>query len=311
MAVPFHKPPISVQDMIAQIQARGIIVDVDHAKELFTFKNYYRYLPYIKLETGSTEAPKAVDLRYIERRYRFDKKLRNLLLDSTESIENFARHDITEYFRISGRSFYDFLNPQNAALGTFGPNDLITKVNKTFTESDNEGIVFHKKKHGCVLENIPVWVLVEALEFGTTLWIIETIERDESSNRSRLFYNHLRNKYGIEYSSYHSCLKSTKALRNACAHGCRLYKSSLNAHKPKYPLSWMLTGVHGERLTSQNTKGLYRSLIGLKSFYKYRQESWLEFVVSLYDHFEANKGIVAYEDYHLHTNWVAVLLDGW
>ena len=74
------KPPFSIENILGKIRARNIDVsDEQHATSLFTFKNYYRYLPYIKLKTSNPNAPQQLSFENIERRYAFDKKLRQIL----------------------------------------------------------------------------------------------------------------------------------------------------------------------------------------------------------------------------------------
>jgi len=308
----FSKPHFTVPEMIVKLKSKGIDVDNSHAKELLEFKNYYRFIPYVKLQTLSAEVPSCIDFKYIERRYKFDKKLRILMFEATESIENFVRNDITEYFRVSGQNFYsDFLNPSSQPIESFNSNGIVAKLNKSFVSSDFDGLVFHKRSHGCTLENIPVWVLVEALEFGTTIWLVDEIKKFDDLKKTRYLLNITSNKYDITVNEYITCLKSCKALRNMCAHGNRLYKHKLNRHKPKYPSRWPFVDLSNNNITPDNTDGLYRKLVGFKAFYKNKQEYWFDFLILIQDHFEANKDLVSYADYHFPPDWERVLLDIW
>jgi len=312
MTIKFETTYISVPEMIVKIENKGIKVDYEHANKLLEFKNYYRILPYFKLKTTSTKAPKNIDFKYIERRYKFDKRLRSIMLEATESIENFVKNDITEYFRVSKTDFYsDFLNSSNSPIADFAKNTLQGKLYNEFNRSSCEGLYLHRTKHGCTFENIPIWVLVESLEFGTTIWLIQEIDRYANRNKSRAFYNIIKNKYDINPSEYITCLNSSKSLRNMCAHGNRLYKSSINLHKPRVPKNWPLVNNSGNMVTADNTQGLYRKLIGLKVFYKNRQDYWIEFIITIFEHFESNQDLVSYDDYHFSSDFYKVLLDLW
>lgn len=298
--------------MIYKLESRGIVVDHSYAHQLFKYKNYYRFLPYIKYPTCSANAPSSLDLFYIEKRYKFDKKLRSLLFESTESIENFARHDVAEYFRTTGFHFYnDFLNPSNVPISTFPTTSLIVKIDKIFNKGNSEALIYYKTTHFCTIQTIPLWVLLEELDFGTTIWLIQELKKFDDSTSARNLIQLINLKYGLTFTVYISCLKSSKALRNYCAHGSRLYKSHLNADKPKFPTIWRLFDSHGNCLDSTNTVGLYRKMIGLKVFYKNRQDIWIEFLLTLMYHFDENPDVACYEDYYFHANWENILADSW
>lgn len=314
MVISSNKNYSDIPTIINKIKSHGIKVDntkdESYITNLFSFKNYYRFTPYIKLKTSNPNAPIHLTIEHIEERYKFDKKLRYLLLESTESIENFARNDITEYFETQNIHFYrDFLQPKfnsgNLPIKDLPKNNLLSKLHEAFDKSDFAGLAHFKSTLKCTLENIPVWVFLESLEFGTILWIIDEIKNHEEQNKQRNLINLIKNKYNLNITVYISGLKSCKALRNHCAHGCRLYKSQLNSYKPKFP----------DKINNidyiKNSKGLYRKLIGLKIFYENRQELWFDFIVQINDHFNLNikKSIISFNDYDIPLDFNNTILD--
>lgn len=299
MTTPLNKTAISVLDMINKIKGRGILCDDVYLKNLFTFINYYRFLPYIKHQLKHYSNSQPIDFSQIENCYKFDKKLRGLLSESTESVENFIRNDLTEYFRSKNQHFYtDFLKSNYLHIPS-DQNTLLKDIEKTFQKTPNDGVNHYKKKYSCTIDTIPLWVLVEALDFGQSIWFVKEINKYDQTG----FRTYIHIKYNILPSEYLTCANSTRDLRNVCAHGNRLYLNTLNGHKPKFPSSWNFINPQGNPLTTENTLGLYRKLLGIMFFYKNRPDAWFDFIENIHQHFENNKGIISYADYYMTSEW--------
>lgn len=308
----FNKPPINIQNIILKIIQYGItITDQNEVIELFKFVNYYRVLPYIKIKPNHYASSQHQTFTNIKKLYIADKKLRGLLCSSTESIENFIRHDITEYFTSSNKNFFtDFLQPHiGDVVDSSGNKTLYGDLKKTFDNTKNQSVLYYKENYHCDFSEIPIWVLLESLDFGQIIWFITEIFKFDNNTNNFTLENIIWSKYNLKPKVYKASARCTKDLRNTCAHGIRLYANTLRTQKPNFP--WQITDIDGTILTPTTTTGLYCKLLGLKCFYKKRQDPWFDFIFSLNEYFEENKSLLSTSDYFFKENWQTILLDTW
>lgn len=301
-----NKPAFTPEQIIRKIRSRGISNSADQdIKDLFFFINYYRFLPYIKLLTSKKST---TNFEEIKKCYWLDKKLRVLLLSITESIENFIKNDITKYFISQNTNFYTFFRNNPKPHHPHHPlkKQLYEKLDDKFQKGLNDSLNHYKTEYNCNINNIPIWVFIELLDFGDCLWIIDEINRLDHSTFSKI----INDKYGsgVTYNIYKTCAESTKDLRNHCAHGNRLYMQKLERHRPAFPC-WNMKNTQQQPLSANNTSGLYRKLISLMCFFKNRQLAWLETVIAIHDYFEDGKNVISADDYSMPQDWETVLLD--
>lgn len=153
--------------------------------------------------------------------YLFDKKLRSLMIDAIERIEIYVRNNISHIIGQQdpmGHENKDFIDPK--MLKDFyieGKKrnkweEWLETKNKKLSKNREDCIVWHRKKH----RQIPIWVAIEAWDFGTMSVYYEIIKNSYQNRISRNF--EIKNPKILK-----GWLKEINTLRNRCAHHTRIW----------------------------------------------------------------------------------------
>lgn len=158
--------------------------------------------------------------------YRFDEQLRELTLRHLLHLERHIRSALSyafcEYF---GDSQAAYVSPQNYDISTAAKkkeiNTLIEKFLKPLINRPTQYpyIEHHKAKH----QNVPLWVLVNALTFGTISKLYKYSKPQIQSSVSKEFE-------GINESQLRQMLEVLTDFRNVCAHNDRLFTHRCAKH---------------------------------------------------------------------------------
>jgi abortive infection bacteriophage resistance protein len=247
MLIPYDKPFLSIDDQIAKLKQRGLIItNADKAKEYLERIGYYRLSGYWhplrkssitqtsdgKLNTKIHDVFKDNANFYdVIRLYVFDKKLRLLFLDALERIEIALRVDIALLLGKIDRFAYknlsllhgNFVKKKNIITGKTAYEDWLHNFKKVFNQSKDDFIIHYKKTYD---GDLPIWIAVELWEFGTLSKFLSGMRHQD--------IDIIAKKYGIMRPELlTSWIKSMSLLRNICAHHGRLWNRSLS-NIPKY-----------------------------------------------------------------------------
>lgn len=164
--------------------------------------------------------------------YRFDEQLRELTLRYLLQIERHIRSAYSYAFcNQFGESQSSYLNAQNYNLmGRFNPHEvqkLITRHLQPFLSrpTDYPYIEHHKQIHG----NVPLWVLVNALTFGT-------LSKMYALSQSKIQAAISKEFTGIREKQLGAILDVLTKFRNVCAHNERLFSYNTKNDIPDMPL---------------------------------------------------------------------------
>ncbi|MDV6316249.1 Abi family protein [Idiomarina sp. HP20-50] len=158
--------------------------------------------------------------------YKFDKRLRLLLLDAIERIEIHLRTIIAHELGRQDPLAYQkqkFINPselKNYYKGGRVRNSWIewsTRQQSELSRSKEDCILWHTRNE----KNLPIWVAVEAWSFGTVSKYFELLKGS--------YQNKVAAKLGVSNSSLLvRWLQDLNTLRNRCAHHTRVWNQSQN-----------------------------------------------------------------------------------
>lgn len=158
--------------------------------------------------------------------YKFDKRLRLLLLDAIERIEIQLRtiiaHELGRKDPITHLN-QEFINPKflnNYTKNNKGERNKwfkwIKKQTSEVLRSAEDYVRWYKEKG----EELPIWVAVETWSFGTTSKYFELLKKSHQ--------NEIAKKMGVSNSSiFVRWLQELNTLRNKCAHHTRVWNQSL------------------------------------------------------------------------------------
>lgn len=234
--LPLHKPLLTVEQQIVHMKSKGITFELcseaDAAVYLREYNNYLRTASYRKLFPVHPEGSRIglyvnLDFAYLKELSSLGRKLRDALLGIAVDVEHFAKIELLDRMVDEGEDGYgvvaDFLRMRPRVVSGLRARAKFGERHDTYSGD----LIAH------YLECMPVWVLLEVVDFGGFIdfWLFCANRWDDAGMRQ-----------------IHYILKSVKALRNACAHNSlviqgldaytlpanyptnRLISDSLNSH---------------------------------------------------------------------------------
>lgn len=227
--IPFTKPPLSIDQMVAQLQARGLeISDLDDAKRCLRYIGYYRLSGYaLPFQMKGSRTPHefiaGTSFADILDQYIFDRELRLLLMDAIERIEVAVRSIISDTMsRQYGSHWY---MDKVHFLGVFDHDGLIDTVKREtgFDRSDKtRQHQFTKHYYGRYdVPELPAsWMVAEVLSLGTWSSIFARVAKRKDQKQ-------IADAFGLPVEVMTSWLHSLTYLRNLCAHHARVWNRTL------------------------------------------------------------------------------------
>lgn len=208
------KPFKTIKEQIDLLKSRGLIIDDEvFAEYILTNINYYRFSAYTLSYKSGDKFYSGITFENIYSLYLFDKKLRLLLLEVLENIEIAFRTHIA-YFHASTYGELGYKNPDNfKELMIY--NKFIATLKAEIGQSKEIFIRDHKERN----KEIPFWVAIEVLTFGSISKLFNNLLIPEKKEISKI--------YKRPYSYISSWLYSLSSLRNICAHYGRIYNRKL------------------------------------------------------------------------------------
>ena len=269
----YEKPYKTPEEQADLLISRGLICDKTSLISRLTWINYYRFsgylYPFRKPETD--DFIQGTTFEKVWRRYCFDRKLRLLMLDGIARIEVGIKASIVLLFTQKHGPF-GYLEKAN--LPGITENDyklLLDTMQKDAGKSREQFVRAFFDKYGDVHSDLPLWMAVELMTFGTMLKFYEGMNSDMQAELADKFQQHQR--------PFISWLKSLNLVRNICAHHDRLWNRILGIRPVLWPQSerkridcpWLNPKVPPERLYAPITIIIWMlNIIAPKSQWKKR-----------------------------------------
>lgn len=223
MTTLFQKPALSIQDQIALLQQRGLII-TDHPLAVHSLSHisYYRlraYWYYFEIDpaNGQHAMQPGTTLEQVLKLYDFDRKLRLLINDGVERIEVAARgswaHHVAMVYGSHG--YTEAQHYSNAAQFQRNMNQLRDEVDR----SHDTFIEHYNVKYGDP-PLPPVWMTAEVMSFGLLSKFIGSMATKASRQA-------IARPLGLDERIFTSFLHHLGMVRNVCAHHGRLWNRKL------------------------------------------------------------------------------------
>lgn len=236
----YTKPHLPINDQIALLEGRGMVID-DHGKaaEYLSRLGYYRLSAYwypFRETIGATVTdnfkPNA-NFRWAVDLYAFDKSLRLHLLDALERIEVFGRTAVALQLGaidpLAHRNPANFnrkfttINPKN---GVVPHTKWLAILDEKVRTSKEEFAVHFRKNYS--KSHMPIWVAVELLDFGPLSILLSGLKWNDTQTIAAGC------QQGLRPDVFSSWIRSLSVVRNVCAHHARLWNKPL-VDQPKLP----------------------------------------------------------------------------
>jgi abortive infection bacteriophage resistance protein len=212
--VPCHKRWHSAQDQLAKLSSRGLVIsDPVTAATVLRHINYYCFTGYgLVFEKPRHSYIPGTTFEQIREAYDFDRALRDLFTESIELIELDLRttlaHTFGEVHSAFGHTLpANFYDKDRHAL-------WLQKIREETKRSSDLFIIHHRNKY-LEFPDIPIWVAVEIMSFGSLSNFYRSLAKDDQKRVS--------SRYGLQPHILGSWIHHLVYVRNLCAHHARLW----------------------------------------------------------------------------------------
>ena len=221
--------------LVEHLKSRGVTFtpcsEADAARYLDNDNNYLRTASYRKLyprqlEGGHVGDYVNLDFGSLVALSSLDRQLRETFLAISVDVEHFARVKVLRRAVAEGENGYDIVRDFYASLNHKREHSIKGDLARRSRDDEDRDayagdLIAHYR------DDMPVWVLMEVVEFGTLL----------------TFYKFCAERWDdTEMEQEHYVLKSVKALRNATAHNhCVINGFAAGAPAPDYHTNALIT----------------------------------------------------------------------
>ena len=219
----YQKPPLTLEEQLAQLKTRGLIIhDLPAATLALPHIGYYRlsayWYPYRQIDGHIVLDQFIVGASFEDAvtLYQFDRKLRLCIMDAIERIEVSLRTKIT-YQLAHQYGTYAHTDPSHFH-DNFQHTAWLNKLEHETEKSKEEFIVHFQEKY-IGFPRLPVWMATELLSLGSLSMLFRGLKIDDQRAIAKM--------YEIHHKRLADWLQVLTYIRNICAHHSRLWNKRL------------------------------------------------------------------------------------
>ncbi|MGL5293229.1 MAG: Abi family protein, partial [Aeromonas sp.] len=228
----YHKPPLSLDQQLALLVERGLVIDDEVcARHYLTNISYFRLSAYTRpfylpgqVEhqfIGGTRFEQVLDL------YVFDRELRLLLLDAIERLEVALRARVTEVLATHYQDPFCYLDPALFA-SCYNHDWLRAELGKKAEGHKMEHFMVHyRQRYPAAPPAPPIWMAMELLTLTQISGLFANLRSPEVQKA-------ISEHFGWPHTVLTSWFRSLSNLRNWCAHHSRVWNRELGT-APQWP----------------------------------------------------------------------------
>lgn len=243
MLPPYTKPHRTFADQIALLMQRGLIVTdqpkaIHHLQRIGYGRLTSYWQPFQQIVPDPADPTRTIrgkhfrpgaEFRHAVDLYLFDKQLRLLFLDAIERIEVALRVDLAhtlgkrDPWAHRNPAFLDAHRTNRPSQGSTQHARWLTKADQAISRSKEDWV---KEFLASYSSPLPIWLAVDAWDFGTLSWLLEMAHPNDRSAIAK--------RYGLLPDTLVSWIRSLAFVRNICAHHARLWNAGI-INQPKVP----------------------------------------------------------------------------
>ena len=249
------KPYLPVYNLVQLMQSRGMLIeDAARAERKLAQVGYYRLSGFwfpcrqyligdngqitVSAQTGKPVRAETMlagtSFNKVFELYLFDKRLRLLMLDALERVEIFVRTALADELGYHNPLAYEdasFISPEQTRVYTDKQGnrrnawaDWTRRQQEQLSRCQEDHVLSHRHKGRA----IPIWVAVEAWDFGTVSKYFELLKGR--------WQNRIGERLGVGNAKVlRNWLQELNTLRNRCAHHTRIWNQPLGNPLPVLP----------------------------------------------------------------------------
>jgi len=229
----FTKPATSIDDQIALLRRRGMVIDDEpSARHYLKQISYYRlrayWLPFeVPAEDGDHAFRAGTNFEDVLSLYVFDRQLRLLVMDAIERVEVALRANWAHYMAMTHgpHGYLDTTHHKSAANHAKGLRELVKEIRRS-----NDTFVNHYERKYSDPDLPPIWMAAEIISFGQlSMWFENLKLRQDRQTIAKPFL--------LDEKALGSFVHHMSYIRNICAHHGRLWNKrfTVTMAVPKFP----------------------------------------------------------------------------
>lgn len=174
---PSIKPPLTIEEQIALLKERGLMIDdEDYAKKFLTHVSYYRLSGYTLSLRKNDIFNKGATFQLVCRLYEFDQKLRYMLLSVIETIEISFRTQIANHLGLRYGPL-GYLESSYFKDPSYHQQLMVEFEKQVEKNKEKELFVRHHiEKYN---RQFPIWVAIEIFSFGMLSRLFKIMKRED------------------------------------------------------------------------------------------------------------------------------------
>ncbi len=260
----YDKPPLTFQEQINLLQSRGLIIqDLDLAEQTLQRISYYRLSAYLrffqKINSSNHQYLSGSTFEAVLNLYKFDKSLRMLIFNTTESIEVAIRtqiiyhysHDYHPHWYLDKNLFHNISKHQA----------LIDSITQYCQSNKVEEFIEHYRNKYTTPQLPPSYMALEIISFGQLSRMYANLSPSETRKKVHEHFQ-IPNKFLLSW------LRSLSYIRNICAHHSRLWNIQLR-ESPMLPSrlkgDWLSEKLIAE-INQKNSRKIFTGLCCIQYF---------------------------------------------
>lgn len=216
----FSKPALSVNELIAFLQSKGLqFRDLAYAEHCLSYIGYYRLKIYTRaFEDSNKNFSVGTSFEDIIEIYDFDRRLRVLCLSALEKIEIALRAQIINVMGAHGGPHFYYEEKY------FQNKKAVNSLRNLGSKDTRSLPVKHYRAQYDSPHLPPIWCLAEVSTFGDVSHCFADLDLE--------YRKEISSAFGENETVCVSWIRALSTLRNICAHHDRLWNSDLVVNRP-------------------------------------------------------------------------------
>jgi abortive infection bacteriophage resistance protein len=229
----YQKPFLSYEAQVALLKDRGLSFEnEEQALKILERISYYRLSSYwhpLLADKKNKKFKENASFGSAFEIYKFDRKLRRIVMAEIEKIEIALRSKIVHILSLSNGSFwlkkhglflkldkYEYLMSDLKKIERY--EYLVSNIKREIERSDESLILSFKEKYSNDIP--PAFMIFELITFGTLSRLYERLKSSREKQEIADFF-------GLTHTAFESWLHSLVYVRNICAHHARLWNREM------------------------------------------------------------------------------------
>jgi abortive infection bacteriophage resistance protein len=223
----YEKRALSIEQQADLLLSRGLSGDrqviIDHLDHISLSRLASYLYPFRVTQEDGTRLDNFIPgtrFQDVYQRYRFDRRLRILLLDGIERFEVSLRTQIVNVHSLTYGPF-GYTKRRTFAAGTSKRKftEVINEHNKRYSDNDEIFVNEYRELYGEDEEYLPLWFFCEIMSFGTVGRLFAMLHAPMKK--------HISSSYGVTVPVLDSWIHAFRIYRNRCAHHSRVWNFQL------------------------------------------------------------------------------------